>query len=241
MSQRGKLTLIGAGPGDPELITLKAVKELKKAEVVLYDALVNEEVLNHCPDNCERVFVGKKPGVHRNQQIEINELIVKYGQSGKHVARLKGGDSYIFGRGHEEEVFALEHGMAVEVIPGISSFYSVPELNRLPLTRRGLSESFWVLTGTTKDLELAEDLTLAATSNSTVVVLMGMKKLPEIVQLFQEQKRSTTPIAIIQNGSLPSQKIGVGTIDTILTIVKEKALSSPAIIVIGEVVKTILA
>lgn len=235
---KGKLVLVGAGPGDPELITLKGIKALEQAEVVLYDALANEELLAYAK-NAEKIFVGKKPGVHKAQQIEINQMLVELTLAGKHVVRLKGGDAYVFGRGHEEQMSVAEHGIPVEIIPGVSSFYAVPELKSLPLTRRGYSESFWVLTGTTKDLDLAYDIKRAADSNATVVILMGMKKLPEIVSIFQEKRKGDLPVAIIQNGSMPDEKVGLGTIDSIIDVVAQKKLSSPAIIVIGEVVKTI--
>lgn len=231
---RGKLILVGAGPGDPELITLKGVRKLAEADVVLYDALSNTELLEHAA-LAEHVFVGKKPGVHRSQQSEINRLILEYVEDGKVVVRLKGGDSYVFGRGHEEVMFIAEKGFSSEVIPGVSSFYSVPELIGLPLTRRGLSESFWVLTGTTKDLELAKDLRRAAESEATVVVLMGMSQLPKIVQIFEEVGKEDLPVAVIQEGSTENQNVGVGTVNSIVGIVEEKNLQSPAIIVLGKV------
>ncbi len=235
---KGKVILIGAGPGDPGLITLKAVEALKVADVVLYDALANQIFLDYAP-KAEQIFVGKKPGVHLTQQLEINNLILHYVSQGKIVARLKGGDAYVFGRGHEEEVFIKSQGFDVEVIPGVSSFYSVPELVGLPLTRRGLSESFWVLTGTTKDLELATDLKLAAQSNATVVVLMGMSKLAQIVAVFLNENKGDLPVAIIQNGSTPSQKMVVGNVLNIIDLVEKNEISSPAIIVIGKVVSVL--
>ncbi len=232
---RGKLILVGAGPGDPELITLKGVRKLQEADVVLYDALSNYELLVHA-DNAEHIFVGKKPGVHRRQQSEINEMIVGFVGRGKTVVRLKGGDAYVFGRGHEEVVFAAENGVSSEVVPGVSSFYSVPELIGLPLMRRGLSESFWVLTGTTKDLELAKDLRRAAESEATVVILMGMSHLSKIVEIFKDAGKKDLPIAIIQEGSTSNQSVGKGTVNNILKVVAEKELKSPAIIVLGSVV-----
>ncbi len=232
---KGKLILVGAGPGDPELITLKGVKAIESADVLLYDALANEVLLNYASNSCIKKFVGKKPSIHQTQQVDINKLIVEYAQKGKTVVRLKGGDPYLFGRGHEEQVYARENGIDTEVIPGVSSFYAVPEVNQLPLTRRGLSESFWVLTGTTKDLELAKDIRRAAESDATIVVLMGMNKLSEICDIFKETEKSQTLITIIQNGTLPSQKIVKGTIESIQNLVKRAKMSNPAIIVIGEV------
>ena len=232
---KGKLILVGAGPGDPDLITIKGMKALERAEVLLYDFLANDIFLDYVPDDCINVFVGKKPDVHKTQQIEINELIIKYLQEGKCVVRLKGGDPYVFGRGHEEEMIAASCGVETEVIPGVSSFYAVPAVNHLPLTRRGISESFWVLTGTTKDLSVAKDIKMAAESNATVVILMGMSKLPEICDIFIDAGKKDSLVTVIQNGTLPSQKIANGTISSIVEQVNKYGLSNPAIIVIGDV------
>lgn len=232
----GVFTVIGAGPGDAELITLKAIKALQKADVVLYDALVNIELLAYAP-NAERIFVGKRKGCYAYQQEQINELIVQRASSGKHVVRLKGGDSFVFGRGAEEMEFAAEHGIEVTVVPGISSCLSVPAAQHIPVTKRGAAESFWVITGTTKDHKLSGDIALAAKSNATIVILMGMSKLSEIVALFQAEGKSQLPVAIIENGTRENEKIGVGIIDTIELEVQKQELANPAIIIIGEVVR----
>ncbi len=234
---RKKLTLVGAGPGDPDLISLKGVKVLKDADVVLYDALVHPDILAYIPGAVEQVFVGKQKGVCQFKQEDIHSLIVEYALKDKHVVRLKGGDPFIFGRGHEEMDYAKAHGIPVSVVPGISSVYSVPELNGIPLTRRGVSESFFVVTGTTRDHELSGDIEQAANTPSTLVILMGMHKLPEIVNVFQGLGKGDIPVAIIQNGSRANQKIGFGTMDTIVDVVAKEELGSPAIIVVGEVVK----
>ncbi|WP_271406893.1 uroporphyrinogen-III C-methyltransferase [Tenacibaculum soleae] len=232
-----KLTVVGAGPGDVDLITVKAIKMLKKADVVLYDALVNEELLDFINPNAEQIFVGKRRGCYKYQQDQINELIVARAKSHGHVVRLKGGDPFIFGRGAEEMEYAASFGVAVAVVPGISSSLAVPASQNIPLTKRGSAESFWVITGTTKDHKLSQDVALAAKSNATVVVLMGMGKLPEIVKLFKQENKNNLPIAIIQDGTTSREKVGIGTVDTILEIVKKNELSNPAIIVLGEVVK----
>ena len=230
------LTVVGAGPGDPELITLKAVNALQSADVVLYDALVNPELLRYAAQ-ATLLFVGKRKGCYAYQQDQINDLIVSYSRRRGHVVRLKGGDPFIFGRGTEEMEYAAKHGLAVAMIPGISSSYAVPATQNIPLTKRGYSESFWVITGTTKKHELSKDVALAATSNATVVILMGMSKLSKIVALFVAQHKEKLPVAIIQDGTRADEKIGIGTVSTIETIVAEKGLSNPAIIVIGEVVR----
>lgn len=235
-----RLSLVGAGPGDPDLITVKGIKTLAEADVVLYDALANKDLLKHAPAKAKLIFVGKRAGQHYKQQDEINRLIVKHALQDGHVVRLKGGDPFIFGRGYEELEYAESFGIESSVVPGISSTYSVPELIKLPLTSRGLSDSFWVLTGTTRAGELSNDLKLAAQSNATVVILMGVKQLSKIVTLFTDHGKSTTPVAIIQNGSTSKQRIGVGTISTIKSVVEEENIGSPAVIVVGEVVSVLL-
>ena len=152
------LTLVGAGPGDPELFTLKGVKALSTADVVLYDALVNKDLLDYAPAKAQKVFVGKRAGKHSLKQEEINELIVEYAFNYGHVVRLKGGDPFVFGRGHEEIAYAAAFGIDSSVVPGISSSIAVPEMQKIPVTARGYSESFWVVTGTTKEGELSKDI-----------------------------------------------------------------------------------
>lgn len=228
-------TLIGAGPGDPELISLKGAKALQNADIVLYDALVDPALLEHAP-NAEKIFVGKRKGNHRYSQDEINQLIVQSAFNYGKVVRLKGGDPFIFGRGAEEIDYAESFGIPTRVISGISSSTSVPASLGVSLTKRGISESFWVITGTTSDRKLSNDVALASKSTATVVILMGMSKLPEIVQTFQNEGRGETPIAIIQNGTLANENSGIGTINSIQEVVAQKKLSNPAIIVIGDVV-----
>ncbi|CAL2091910.1 uroporphyrinogen-III C-methyltransferase [Tenacibaculum sp. 190524A05c] len=232
-----KLTIVGAGPGDADLITIKAIKTLNEANVVLYDALVNPDLLDHVNPNAELIFVGKRRGCYRYQQEQINELIVARGKSHGHVVRLKGGDPFVFGRGAEEMEYAAENGLQVAMVPGISSSLAVPAYQNIPLTKRGSSESFWVITGTTKHHKLSDDVALAAKSSATVVILMGMGKLSQIVQLFQAEGKNELPVAIIQDGTTTREKIGIGTVDTIEAIVEEKQLSNPAIIILGDVVK----
>lgn len=231
-----KLTVVGAGPGDSELITLKAIKALKSADVVLYDALVNTDLLDYTNPNTEYIFVGKRRGCYKYQQEQINELIVSRAKSNGHVVRLKGGDPFIFGRGAEEMEYAARFGLETAVVPGISSSLAVPAYQNIPLTKRGSTESFWVITGTTKQHKLSEDVALAAKSNATVVILMGMAKLPEIVKLFKSEGKNNLPVAIIQNGTTDNEKVGIGTVNTIGQVVYEQDLSNPAIIVFGEVV-----
>ncbi|WP_431127523.1 uroporphyrinogen-III C-methyltransferase [Flagellimonas flava] len=231
----GKLTVVGAGPGDVDLITLKGIKALGAADVVLYDALVDTQLLDYAQD-AEKIFVGKRKGCYSYQQDQINELIVQRAQTKGHVVRLKGGDPFVFGRGAEEMEYAAQFGVEVAVVPGISSAVSVPAAQNIPVTKRGATESFWVITGTTKEHKLSKDVELAAKSNATVLILMGMSKLGEIMELFKNEGKENTPVAIIQNGTMENEKIGIGTVASIEYKAKEQQLSNPAIILIGEVV-----
>lgn len=231
-----KLTLVGAGPGDPDLISLKGTKALAQADVVLYDALVHRDLLNYAPDTALKVFVGKKLGFCEFAQQDINKLIVEYAFSHGHVVRLKGGDPFVFGRGYEEISYARSFTIETEVVPGISSSIAVPELQNIPLTCRGINESFWVLTGTTRNHQLSDDIRIAVKSSATLVILMGMKNLKEIVEIFLQEDKGDTPIAIIQNGTFADEKVGVGLMKNIVAVAEQEQLSNPAIIVIGEVV-----
>jgi uroporphyrin-III C-methyltransferase len=231
-----KLTVVGAGPGDAELITLKAIKALKTADVVLYDALVNEELLQYA-GQAEIIFVGKRLGCHAYSQDQINDLIVSMANGHGHVVRLKGGDPFIFGRGSEEIEYAEKFGLETAVVPGISSALGVPASVGISLTQRLIAESFWVITGTTSNHELSKDVHLASKSAATVVILMGMHKLDQIIAIYKENRTDDLPIAIIQNGTKNSEQKVVGTMNSIAKLVAEKNISSPAIIVIGEVVK----
>ena len=230
------ISLVGAGPGDPELITLKAIKALQTANVVLYDALVSEELLTYAPASAQLVFVGKRAGYKRFEQAEINEMLVEYALASGHVVRLKGGDPFVFGRGHEELAYARDQGVPVNIVPGISSVAAVPGLQQIPLTNRGTNDSFWVLTATKSGGKLTPDLYEAAKSNATVIIFMGLRKLPQIVEVFSEFGKTQTPAAVIQSGSLPEEKIALGRIDSIEEAVKKEEIRTPALIVIGEVV-----
>jgi len=231
-----RITLLGAGPGDPELITLKGVKALATADVVLYDALVNEELLAHAPENAVKVYVGKRSGDHTYSQEAVNKLMIDYALNYGHVVRLKGGDPFVFGRGFEELDFAAAYSIPTQVIPGISSSIGVPGLQNIPVTHRGLSESFWVVTGTTASGKVSNDLYEAARSKATVVVLMGIHKLAEIAEIFKNEGKSKLPVAVIQNGSTHTEKVAIGVVDTIVEVVEENKITSPALIVFGEVV-----
>ncbi|MBD0375186.1 MAG: uroporphyrinogen-III C-methyltransferase [Flavisolibacter sp.] len=236
MSKKPYLALVGAGPGDPELITLKAIKALQSANVILYDALANKELLEYAAPGALVQFVGKRYGCHALSQQEINQLIIEYAFSHGRVVRLKGGDPFVFGRAQEEIEAAYEAGIEVEVIPGITSAIAVPASQMIPVTCRGLNESFWVTTGTTQTGDISKDLYLAAQSSATIVILMAMSKLEKIMDLFSEQGRSETPVAIIQDGTTEKEKTIIGKVKDIAFKAQYAGITNPAVIVVGEVV-----
>lgn len=232
-----KLTLVGAGPGDPDLITIKGLKAIQIADVILYDALIHIGLLDSAKPNCIKIFVGKRSGTHSMTQEEINVLIVENAQKYGHVVRLKGGDSFVFGRGLEEIKFAEQKGIATEVIPGITSAIGVPAVHGIPVTCRKVNESFWVVTGHTMDGKLSDDLKLATQSSATVIILMGMANLLHFVEIYKQMGLGSMPIAIIQSGTLPEERIVLGRIDNIHNLVKQEGIKNPAVIVIGKVVE----
>ncbi len=238
--QSGKVYLIGAGPGDPGLITLKGLHCLQAANCVIYDSLVNLELLQHSQPDVERIYVGKRGGQKSVSQEEINALIVEKAKLGKTVARLKGGDPFIFGRGGEEAESLAEAGVPFEIIPGITSGYAAPAYAGIPVTHRDFSPSVAFITGH-EDPQKEESLVAwdkIATSIGTLVFFMGVRNLPEIVEnLLRHGRSPETPIALIQWGTYPKQEVLSGTLATIVQQVHSAGLSAPAITVVGEVVK----
>lgn len=231
------LSLVGAGPGDPELITLKAINTIREADVILYDALVNEALLQYAKPGAVLKFVGKRYGCHSLSQQEINHLIVEYAQSHGHVVRLKGGDPFVFGRAGEEIATAKAAGIPVQVIPGISSALAAPAGQMIPLTSRGVTESFWVTTGTTLTGGISSDLELAAQSTATVIILMAMSRLEAIMEIFTRHGKSEMPVAIIQDSTTEKEKMVIGTVKDIIFKSQYAGMANPAVIVIGEVVR----
>lgn len=230
-----KLCVLGAGPGDPELLTIKGYKALQQADVILYDNLANKELLSVAASSCENLFVGKKPYGNSISQDGIHELIKHYAFSKGNVVRLKGGDPFIFGRGFEEVAFARKHGIETEYIPGISSMQAIG-FSDIPLTHRGISESIWAITGMKKDGSLSADLQLAMKSEATVVIYMGMSRLHEIVKMYTEADMGSTPAAIIQHASMPNQRKVICEVAALQLNALKSELGHPAIIVIGKVV-----
>lgn len=236
LDPKPKLTVVGAGPGDPDLITVKAIKALKDADVVLYDALIANELLDYCKPDAEKIYVGKRPGESHSQDA-INFLIVEKAYMYGHVVRLKGGDPFIFGRGMEEIEYAKGFGLETAYIPGISSSVAAAGYANIPLTTRGVSESFWVITGTKTDGSLSKDLAMALQTSATIVVLMGMNKLSQMAEICKAIGKENLPVAIIQNGTTNQQKVGTGVAKDLKEIAENNQLSNPAVIILGEVVK----
>ena len=232
-----RLTVVGAGIGDPDLITLKAIKALQSADAVLYDALVNEALLDYAAPGAAKVYVGKRKGAKAFTQEEINERIVAYAHCCGHVVRLKGGDPFVFGCGLEEMQYAQSQGIPAGYIPGVSSAIAGAGAAGIAVTTRGASRSFWVITATTDTGELNPEIFTAAATDATVVVLMGLAKLGEIAQAFQAAGKSEIPVAVIQNATLPGQREVFGTVADIPEKVLESDIGSPAVIVIGAVVQ----
>lgn len=239
MQSESKITLLGAGPGDPDLISIRGVNALKTADVVLYDALVHPDLLKYAPDYSLKIFVGKRAGHHYCTQNEINKKLVEFAQLG-HVVRLKGGDPFVFGRGFEELEYAQNQGIPIEIIPGMSSATAVSSWIGLPITLRNVSRSFHVVTAVGEQGKLSKDFIQATQLEGTVVILMGLKKLYEIVETYKILNKGQLGIAVIQNGTLTHQKVAIGTINNIQRKVAQSGITTPAIIYIGEVVNAFL-
>jgi len=234
--QVGKVYLVGAGPGDPGLLTIRGLELLRKAEMVVYDRLVNPVLLEEVPPEATRVFVGKLTGFHSLPQEQINNILIEHARRGLLIVRLKGGDPFVFGRGGEEAEALVEAGIPFEVVPGVSSAVAVPAYAGIPLTHRKLSSSFAVITGHEAcKAEPSVDWRSLATAVDTLVVLMGLKNLPKIVSNLLAHGRSpTTPVALIRWGTTEQQETVVGTLTDIVT--KATALRPPVVIIVGEVV-----
>ena len=235
----GKVFLIGAGPGDIRLITVKGLECIQTADVIVYDRLANPRLLSYRRPDAELIYVGKSPDRHTLTQDEINQVLVDEGSKGKIVARLKGGDPYVFGRGGEEGEVLRAAGIPFEVVPGITSAISVPSYAGIPVTHRDFTSTFTVITG--HEDPTKEDSSInwprLAQDPGTLIFLMGVGNLPKIVdQLVSNGKDAATPIALIRWGTRPEQQVVTGTLATIIDDVKRAGLTSPAIIIVGQVV-----
>ncbi len=232
-----KVYLTGAGPGDIELMTVKALKLVQKADVIIYDRLANPEILEEARDDANLIFVGKEKGNHRVPQDEINEIIYQSALKYENVVRLKGGDPFVFGRGGEEALYLKERGIGFEIIPGVTSAISVPAYAGIPVTNRGITPSFRVVTGHRKSSDnIAHINWKTFIEDETIVFLMGLHNISLIVsKLLEVGKAKDYPCAIISNGTTKKQTVITGTLEDIVE--KSKDAVSPAIIIVGEVVK----
>ena len=233
----GRVCLVGAGPGDPGLLTVRALERLREAEVIIYDRLVNPELLDEAPAEALRIFAGKRVGSHCLPQAAINALLVHHASAGRFVVRLKGGDPFVFGRGGEEALALAKAGIPFEVVPGVSSAIAVPAYAGIPVTHRGVASSFAVLTGhedPSKDGD-ATDWKKLATAVDTLVILMAVGSFPRIVgALLAHGRPPETPVALIRWGTTEAQEVRVGTLADIVG--RARGLEPPVVAVVGDVV-----
>jgi uroporphyrin-III C-methyltransferase len=234
----GKVFLVGAGPGDPKLLTVKAVELLKEADVVIYDRLVGEQILNLAPAKAEKIYVGKRTGKHEVPQDKITELIIEKAQEAGKIVRLKGGDPFIFGRGGEEAEALVEKGIEFEVVPGISSSVAAPMYAGIPLTHRDYAASVAIITGhRAGDAEKVIEWAKIAGVVDTMVILMGVESLDSITnKLLEGGVSPSKPVAIVESGTYPQQKTLISTLGNIVEEAQKKQIKPPAVIVLGEVV-----
>lgn len=233
-----KVYLVGAGPGDPELITVKGLKAIQEADVILYDRLVNQELLSYAKPEAELIFCGKLPNYHALQQETINTFLVKYAKKGKVVTRLKGGDPFVFGRGGEEAEALSANGIDFEVVPGITAGIAAPAYAGIPVTHRNFGSSFAVVTGHRKaDALDAIKWEHLAKGIDTLALYMGVKNLPYIQErLLRFGKNPDTPVALIHWGTLPEQRTVITTLAEVTVTARREKIANPSMIIIGEVV-----
>ncbi|MEA3498759.1 MAG: uroporphyrinogen-III C-methyltransferase [Campylobacterota bacterium] len=227
--------LVGAGPGDMELMTIKSMRLIKEADVIIFDRLANPLILKEAKEDCEFIDVGKSDGIHLVKQDEINEIIYQSSLKYENVVRLKGGDPFVFGRGGEEALYLKERNVKFEIVPGITSSVSVPAYAGIPVTQRGIVSSFRVITGHESSKSVSQIDWGSFNTNETLVFLMGLRNLGKISsKLIEVGKPKDYPVAVISQGTTPTQKVVIGTLENIEA--KAKGLPTPALIVVGEVV-----
>jgi uroporphyrin-III C-methyltransferase/precorrin-2 dehydrogenase/sirohydrochlorin ferrochelatase len=233
----GQVALVGTGPGDPELLTLRALRLIRQAEVVLYDNLVSDDIMALVPARVERIYVGKERAKHTMRQESINRLLVEQAQAGKRVVRLKGGDPFVFGRGGEEIETLAADGVSFQVVPGITAALGVSAYAGIPLTHRDYAQACIFVTGHLKDGTCNLDWTALARPRQTVVFYMGLVGLAEICrQLVANGRAATTPAAIIQQGTTADQRTIIGTLETLPARAAAAEVRAPSLIIVGEVV-----
>ncbi len=238
----GKVILVGAGPGDPGLITVKGLDFIRRADVIVYDRLIPMALLEEARADAERIDAGKLPQKHRLSQEEINAVLIEHAQKGKLVIRLKGGDPFVFGRGGEEVIACAAAGIPCEVVPGVTSAIAVPAYAGIPVTHRGIASAFTVFTGhedpAKEETSIDYDALVSATRLGTLVLLMGVSRLSAITaHLIAAGIAPTLPAVCIERGTTPQQRTVVGTLGTIAALVDHAQIQPPALTVLGEVVK----
>ncbi len=232
--REGSVALVGAGPGDPDLLTLKAQRRLQEADVIVYDKLVSDAVLEYARRDAVRIYVGKEPGKPSVSQARINDILLERARAGNKVVRLKGGDPYVFGRGGEEQQALLEAGIPIEVVPGITAAVACAAAIRLPLTWRGENRSFSMLTGTAGDGAAEHDWKALARPGTAFSIYMGVRQAAHIqAQLLKAGIATDTPVVVVEKGTLPGQKTALGTIATLTKTLGVNAINGPAIIYVG--------
>ncbi len=233
----GSVAIVGAGPGDPDLLTLRALTALQNADVVVYDRLIGPEILDRARRDAERIYVGKSKGDHAASQDEINDLLLDHARSGKRVVRLKGGDPFIFGRGGEEVEHLRRHGISVELVPGITAATASAASAGIPLTHRGLAQAVTLVTGHGAEGEPDVDWAALAGGNHTLAIYMGLSNAGRVAErLIANGRASGTPVAVVSRATLPDQRIEIGRLGELEDLVRERAIEGPALILIGEVV-----
>jgi uroporphyrin-III C-methyltransferase/precorrin-2 dehydrogenase/sirohydrochlorin ferrochelatase len=233
----GSVAIVGAGPGDPDLLTLRALTALQNADVVVYDRLIGPEILDRARRDAERIYVGKAKGDHAASQDEINDLLLDHARSGKRVVRLKGGDPFIFGRGGEEVEHLRRHGIAVELVPGITAATASAASAGIPLTHRGLAQAVTLVTGHGAEGEPDVDWAALAGGNHTLAIYMGLSNAGRVAErLIAGGRASGTPVAVVSRATLPDQRIEIGRLGELESLVRDRAIEGPALILIGEVV-----
>ncbi len=238
-SMQGMVSIVGAGPGDPELITVKALRRIQQADVIMYDRLINEELLHEARPDAQLVYCGKAPGLHHMSQQVIHRTMLQHAKAGLHVVRLKGGDPLVFGRGGEEALFLTKHHIRYELIPGITSAIGAGAGADIPLTHRGVAVSFACVTAS----QAADHTTpirwdLLATSVDTLAIYMGVSQLADIsAELVLHGRSASTPVALIENGTTSAQRVLTGTLADVAELALQEQLRNPAMIIVGEVVR----
>lgn len=233
---KGKVYLVGSGPGDPELLTIKARRLIGEADVILYDRLVNPEILNLSKKEAKRVFVGKAPGSHTIDQESINNIIASEAENNSVVVRLKGGDPFVLGRGGEEARALRKRKIPFEIVPGVTSAIAVPEAAGIPITDRAASSSFTIVSGHRAKGRTGPEIDFSKIESDTVVILMGLGNIEQIVEQLKKKRDEKMPVAVIEQGTTMNERTVIGTLGDIVEKVKDMNIRAPTVIVVGDVV-----